>query len=79
MNIQDKDLTFTYNEYGYMLYYKNKPIGGAEARPDRPYRGMAVVSNRDYYRGQAQLTMNQISQGRVPHYMAEAIKNIEGK
>lgn len=77
--IKDKDLTFTYDAYGYMLYYKGKPIGGAQCKPDRPKVGMAVVSNREYYRGQAQLTMNQISQGRVPHYMAEAIKTIEGK
>jgi len=77
--VKDKDLKFTYDAYGYMLYYKDKPIGGACSKPDRPYVGMAGRSNADFFRGQAQLTMNQISQGRIPPYMKEAIERINAK
>jgi len=77
--IKDKDLTFTYDAYSYMIYYKGKPIGGASCKRDHVKVGMAVVSNREFYKGQAQLTVNQISQGRMHPYMREAIERINGK
>ena len=71
--ILDKDLSFTFDACGYMLYYKDKPIGGAGTKE----RGRKLASNIEFYRGQAQLTMNMISQGRGPHHIMEAIKTID--
>lgn len=75
--IPHKDLRYTYNCNGYMLYYKNKPIGGGGSNPDKPRRGAAVKSNEEFFRTQAMVTMNQICEGRIHPYMKQAIIEIQ--
>lgn len=79
LNISVYELSYTYDAYGYMLYYRNKPIGGAMVKPDKPYRGMAIRSNQEYMRTQAQLELNLIANGVTDPYKRQAIAKIQAQ
>jgi hypothetical protein len=79
VTVSEYDLSFTYSAYEYMLYYRNKPIGGACVRPKKNYKGMAIRSNSDCMRTQAQLELNRIVEGRADPYKKLAIEKIQAK
>lgn len=75
-NIKDKidvnDIHYEYNTRGYMLYYKDLPIGGAGV--DR--HAKVSRSNLKLFRDCADRTKRQICAGYIDNYMWDQICKI---
>ena len=72
MKIDEKDISYSYNSRGYMMYYKGQPIGGAGiAASARGHR-----SNLKLFRDHAEVTKRSIMRGGET-YMQEQIKKID--
>ena len=69
LNIDPKDLHYEYDSRGYMLYYKDKPIGGAGiSKNARGHR-----SNTKLFRDSAEATLQGVLHGRIDRYMLDEI------
>ena len=71
--INEKDISYSYNTKGYMLYYKNKPIGGAGI--DKHAKGCR--SNLKLFREQAEHDKRAILNGYGQKRYLECIDEIE--
>jgi len=72
--IKPKDLTFTYDHFGYQLTYKGKRIGGAGSDGT----GKKLPSNLTFYKQQAEIAKRDILQsGRCPKFMKQNIIDID--
>lgn len=75
IKISPTDLHYEYNSRGYMLYYKNKPIGGAGiSKSARGHRG-----NTKLFKDNAETTLQGILHGRIDKYMLDAILEINAE
>lgn len=72
--INPNAITYTYNQQGYMLYYKDRPIGGAGTDNEK-----AHYSNRKLYKEQAELERQRLLNGLGRKDMLDAIKEIDSK
>ena len=78
MKIESKDITFNYDRYGYMLFYKGLPIGGAGAK-GKPkmhwqHARQNVADNHNYAESAKQGLLN----GNGHPHMIDNIKKIKG-
>ena len=73
LNIDPKDLHYEYDSRGYMLYYKDKPIGGAGISKSTKGHRSNIKLNRDC----AEATKQGILHGRIDKYMLDAILAIQ--
>lgn len=71
--INEKDITYSYDTKGYMLYYKDKPIGGAGI--DKYAKGCR--SNLKFFREQAAHDKRAILNGYGEKRYLECIAKIE--
>lgn len=72
MNIDPKDLHYEYNSRGYMLYYKDCPIGGAGiSKSARSCKG-----NLKLFEQAAKAEKQAILHGRGQKYMLDEIEKI---
>ena len=76
--INHTQLSFTYNSHGYMLTYKEKPIGGAGVSPSGKRRNGAMVkADLLIYRESAQQCIKDIKDGRGQKRFLTQIINID--
>lgn len=73
--INANDITYSYNSRGYMMYYKEQPIGGAGI--DKSSKGSRA--NIELFHQQAKLTKNRLLQGYGNKYMLEKIEKIKSQ
>jgi len=71
--IEAKDIHYEYNNRGYMMFYKGKPIGGAGI--SREAKGCR--SNLKLFRDSAENTKRAILAGRIDAFMREEIVKID--
>lgn len=76
MNVSE--LKFTANAHGYMLYYKERPIGGAGTR-GKPLHWKHAQANVKGFGQDAQREIEAIKQGRGQARFLEAIARIDGE
>ena len=67
------DIHYTYNTRGYMMYYKDQPIGGAGI--DKYAKGCR--SNLSLFKEAAAATKRDLLAGRGSKYMMDCIREIE--
>lgn len=72
MNINPKDIHYSYDTRGYMMYYKDKPIGGAGL--GKGVKGCRA--NLKLFREQAEIEKRRILNGVISNYMLEQIQKI---
>ena len=72
MFINPNDIHYSYNTRGYMMYYKDKPIGGAGISKD----AKGCRANLKLFREQAELEKRRIVSG-FEHRYDKAIQKIE--
>lgn len=72
--INPNAITYTYTRNGYMLYYKDRPIGGAGTDNEK-----AHLSNLKLYKEQAELEKQRLLNGICNKYMLDAIQEIDSK
>ena len=71
--MNEKDISYTYDTRGYMMFYKGKPIGGAGiSKNAKSHRG-----NLKLFRDAAEATKNQILRGCIDEFMRNEIIKIE--
>lgn len=75
MNINPQDIHYEYTTRGYMLYYKNRPIGGGGI--DKHAKGCR--SNLKLFKEYAEIEKRNLVNGRGSAYMLQAIQNIENE
>ncbi len=75
VKIDPTDIHYEYTNRGYMLYYKNKPIGGAGINK----RSKSTKSNTSLFKSLAESTKQSILHGRIDKYMLDAILEIDAK
>lgn len=71
--IRAEDIHYEYDTRGYMMYYKNKPIGGAGI--DKYAKGCR--SNLKLFRDCAEETKRKILAGYIDNYMRDRIREID--
>ena len=75
-----EDFNFTYNHRGYMIQYKNQNIGGAGIHKNaKGSRGRAAASDREYYKEDAERTIQNLISGKGRQYIRENIEKIDIK
>lgn len=67
------DIHYSYSTRGYMMYYKDQPIGGAGISK----YAKGCRSNLDLFRNQAEATKRALLAGRGDKYMMNCIQAIE--
>jgi len=74
-----EDFTFTYDHFGYMIQYKGLPVGGAGCI--KPYYNSKrrVPSNLQFYKEQAEITINAILDNRIVPHMKKAMQQIDDR
>lgn len=73
-------LTFTYNQDGYMLYYRDKPIGGAGVgKRQKPLRGRQVEACRKEYREMATREIDLLISGNGQQRFMDVIARIDAE
>lgn len=75
--IKESDIHYEYNSFGYMMFYKGKPIGGAGVSKSCYSKKRASRSNTKLFRDYAEATKRQILNGHIDKYMLDEIKKIE--
>ncbi len=70
-----KDLNYEYNTKGYMLYYKDHPIGGAGI--DKHAKGCRA--NLKLFRDLAELEKNKLLSGRGEKRYLDEIRKIDSE
>lgn len=73
MHINPKDIHYSYDSRGYMMYYKDKPIGGAGI--SKTAKGCRA--NVKMFKEQAEYEKNRIIRGVISSYMLENIRKID--
>ena len=73
LNIDPKDLHYEYDSRGYMIYYKNKPIGGAGISKNAKSHPSNIKLNKN----SAEATLQGILHGRIDRYMLDEILTIQ--
>lgn len=68
-----EDIDYTYDARGYMMYYKNQPIGGGGLLKNAKGRRGNVRIFKNY----AEVTKQQLVAGIGSQYMMERIKAID--
>lgn len=72
MNINPNDIHYSYDTRGYMLYYKDKPIGGAGLG-----KGVSGCrANLKLFKEQAEIEKRRIVNGIISEYMLKKIQKI---
>lgn len=78
MAINPDDVAYSYNVYGYTLYYKGRPIfaAGVDKRSlkRKPHR-----SNLKLYRDEAELMKNKICSGFIGYGISDLIEKIDNE
>lgn len=70
MKINPSDIHYSYDTRGYMMYYKDKPIGGAGLA-----KGVSGCrANLKLFKEQAELEKRRILNGIISKYMLEEIQ-----
>ena len=73
--IKDEELRYEYNTRGYMLYYRDKPIGGAGvSKTSRGCKGNLKL-NKDT----GELVKRNILNGRIDKFMLDVILKIQAE
>lgn len=67
MTINPDDVSYTYDTRGYMMYYKDQPIGGAGILPS----AKGCRSNLKLFKHSAEIDKHRILQGIDARYMEE--------
>lgn len=77
--MENTDITYTYNSDGYMLYYKDKPIGGAGVKPHWVTRRawQAVRADLEDNREYARMEKNNILAGKGQKRFMDVIARID--
>lgn len=75
MKINPTDIHYEYDTRGYMLYYKDKPIGGAGIAKS----AKGCRANLKLFRESAEAEKRALLNGRGSAYMLAAIKEIDEK
>lgn len=73
MTINPSDIHYSYNTRGYMMYYKDKPIGGAGL--GNGVRGCRA--NLKLFKEQAEVEKRRILNGFISEYMLKEIQKID--
>lgn len=73
MQINPTDIHYSYDSRGYMMYYKDKPIGGAGINK----KAKGCLANVKLFKEQAELEKNRILNGFINSYMLENIRKID--
>ena len=73
MNIHPNDIHYSYNTRGYMMYYKDKPIGGAGISKE----AKGCRANLKLFREQAEIEKRRIVNGIINRYMLKEIQKID--
>lgn len=73
--ISETDVYYTYNTRGYMLYYKNQPIGGAGISK----YAKGCRSNLSLFKELGEATKRDLLNGRANNFMWEAINAIDSQ
>ena len=71
--ITEKDITYSYDTRGYMMYYKGEPIGGAGILKS----AKGCRANLNLFKEQAAATKRQLLSGRGDKYMLDEIAKID--
>ena len=81
MKLKKEDFQFEVNYYGYMLFYKQRPLGGASILPDaiKPRNTQKVMAQIDDHAKEARREIEKICQGCLGHYKEALNKIIEGE
>lgn len=74
--MQAKDFGYSYDYYGYMIYYKKQPIGGAGTIRKEGRRNKADLA---HYKHLAEVTIRDILDGRIAPFMLKEIEKIDSK
>ena len=72
MNINPKDIHYSYDTRGYMMYYKDKPIGGAGISKE----AKGCRANLKLFKEQAEIEKRRIVSG-FEHRYDKVIQEIE--
>lgn len=75
MMINPNDLSYAYNTKGYMLYYKNHPIGGAGISPF----AKGCKANLKLFRQEAETDRQMILNGNGQKRYYKEINKIKGE
>lgn len=73
MNINPNDIYYSYDTRGYMMYYKDKPIGGAGIGKE----AKGCRANLKLFKEQAEIEKRRILSGLISKYMLEQIQKID--
>ena len=73
MKINPNDIHYSYDTRGYMMYYKDKPIGGAGLA-----KGVSGCrANLKLFKQQAEVEKRRIVNGIISEYMLKQIQKID--
>lgn len=76
MALNASDFTSTADPYGYKLFYKGRPIGGAGVLNRNTKTRVTASSDRSLFKRSAGLAIASLVDGRGPQYMIDEIKMI---